>query len=79
MAMPQAVLAVPSVLVGLVGTPWHSRFAALLNPEEAAVMAAHFYWREFLAPGAFSLAPMPALVAKRGSARRSPKDHDRTR
>ena len=48
MAMPLAVLAVPSVLIGLLGTPWHSRFAALLNPEEAAEMAAHFSWAEFL-------------------------------
>jgi NAD(P)H-quinone oxidoreductase subunit 5 len=48
MAMPLAVLAVPSVLIGLLGTPWHSRFAALLNPEEAAEMAEHFSWAEFL-------------------------------
>jgi len=48
MAMPLAVLAVPSVLIGLLGTPWHSRFAALLNPEEAAEMASHFSWAEFL-------------------------------
>ncbi len=48
MAMPLALLAVPSVLIGLLGTPWHSRFAALLNPEEAAEMAAHFSWAEFL-------------------------------
>ncbi|MEI7952861.1 MAG: proton-conducting transporter membrane subunit, partial [Synechococcaceae cyanobacterium ELA182] len=48
MAMPLAVLAVPSTLIGLLGTPWHSRFAALLNPEEAAEMAEHFSWAEFL-------------------------------
>ena len=48
MAMPLALLAVPSVLIGLLGTPWHSRFAALLNPEEAAEMAEHFSWAEFL-------------------------------
>jgi len=48
MAMPLAVLAVPSALIGLLGTPWHSRFAALLNPEEATEMAAHFSWAEFL-------------------------------
>jgi NAD(P)H-quinone oxidoreductase subunit 5 len=48
MAVPLAILAVPSVLIGLLGTPWHSRFAALLNPEEAAEMAAHFSWTEFL-------------------------------
>jgi NAD(P)H-quinone oxidoreductase subunit 5 len=48
MAMPLAVLAVPSVLIGLLGTPWNSRFAQLLDPEEAAQMAAHFSWSEFL-------------------------------
>jgi len=48
MAMPLAVLAVPSVLIGLLGTPWHSRFAELLDPHEAAEMAEHFSWSEFL-------------------------------
>ena len=48
MAMPLAVLAVPSVLIGLLGTPWHSRFAQLLDPDEAAEMAEHFSWSEFL-------------------------------
>lgn len=48
MAMPLVVLAVPSVLIGLLGTPWHSRFAELLDPHEAAEMAEHFSWQEFL-------------------------------
>ncbi len=48
MAMPLAVLAVPSVLIGLLGTPWNSRFAFLVDPEEAAHMAKHFSWAEFL-------------------------------
>lgn len=48
MAMPLVVLAVPSVLIGLLGTPWNSRFAGLLDPEEAAEMAKHFSWDEFL-------------------------------
>ena len=48
MAMPLAVLAVPSILIGLLGTPWNSRFAQLLDPEEAAHMASHFSWGEFL-------------------------------
>ena len=48
MTLPLVVLAVPSVLIGLLGTPWDSRFAGLLNPEEAAEMAAHFSWGEFL-------------------------------
>ena len=48
MAAPLAVLAVPSVLIGLLGTPWHSRFAGLLDPHEAAEMAEQFSWGEFL-------------------------------
>ena len=48
MTLPLVVLAVPSVLIGLLGTPWDSRFAGLLNPEEAAEMATHFSWGEFL-------------------------------
>ena len=48
MTLPLAVLAVPSVLIGLLGTPWNSRFAGLLNPEEAAEMAEHFSLGEFL-------------------------------
>jgi NAD(P)H-quinone oxidoreductase subunit 5 len=42
------VLAVPSVLVGLLGTPWNSRFGTLLDPQEAAEVAEHFSWSEFL-------------------------------
>jgi len=48
MAAPLVVLAVPSVLIGLLGTPWNSRFAALLDPHEASEMAEHFSWGEFL-------------------------------
>jgi NAD(P)H-quinone oxidoreductase subunit 5 len=48
MAMPLAVLAVPSVLIGLLGTPWNSRFAALVDPHEYAHMAKSFSWAEFL-------------------------------
>jgi NAD(P)H-quinone oxidoreductase subunit 5 len=48
LAGPLVLLAVPSVLIGLLGTPWNSRFAALLEPQEAAEMAAHFSWGEFL-------------------------------
>jgi NAD(P)H-quinone oxidoreductase subunit 5 len=48
MAMPLAVLAVPSVLVGLLGVPWNSRFGQLLDPHEAAEVAEHFSWGEFL-------------------------------
>jgi NAD(P)H-quinone oxidoreductase subunit 5 len=48
MAMPLVVLAVPSVLIGLLGMPWNSRFAALVDPHEAVEMAEHFSWQEFL-------------------------------
>ena len=48
MAMPLAVLAVPSVLVGLLGMPWNSQFGMLLDPQEAAEVAEHFSWGEFL-------------------------------
>jgi len=48
MASPLAILAVPSVLIGLLGTPWHNRFAQLIDPEEAAHLASHFSWAEFL-------------------------------
>jgi NAD(P)H-quinone oxidoreductase subunit 5 len=56
MAAPLAVLAVPSVLIGLLGTPWNSRFAALLDPQEALEMAEHFSWGEFLPLAAASVA-----------------------
>ncbi|APD47654.1 MULTISPECIES: NAD(P)H-quinone oxidoreductase subunit 5 [Synechococcaceae] len=48
MAAPLAVLAVPSVLIGLLGTPWNNRFANLLDPSEAAEMAEQFSWGDFL-------------------------------
>ncbi|MFM7169897.1 MAG: NAD(P)H-quinone oxidoreductase subunit 5 [Cyanobium sp.] len=48
MAAPLVILAIPSVLIGLLGTPWNSRFAQVLDPEEAVEMAHHFSWSEFL-------------------------------
>ena len=70
MTLPLMVLAVPSVLIGLLGTPWNSRFAGLLNPEEAAEMAAHFSWSEFLplagASVAISLAGITVAVLAYG-------------
>lgn len=48
MTTPLVVLAVPSMLIGLLGTPWNSRFAMALDPEEAMEMAQHFSWSEFL-------------------------------
>jgi NAD(P)H-quinone oxidoreductase subunit 5 len=67
MAAPLVVLAVPSVLIGLLGTPWNSRFAALLDPHESAEMAEHFSWGEFLplagASVAISLAGIGLAIA----------------
>ena len=67
MTLPLAVLAVPSVLIGLLGTPWNSRFAGLLDPHEAAEMAEHFSWSEFLplagASVAISLTGIAVAVA----------------
>jgi len=48
MAMPLVVLAVPSVLIGLLGVPWNSRFGLLLDPHEAIEAAEHFSWSAFL-------------------------------
>jgi NAD(P)H-quinone oxidoreductase subunit 5 len=48
MAAPLVVLAVPSVLIGLLGTPWNSRFGRLVDPAEAIEAAEHFRWGEFL-------------------------------
>ncbi len=48
MTLPLAVLAVPSVFIGLLGAPWNSKFAALLNPEEALEMIETFNWSDFL-------------------------------
>jgi NAD(P)H-quinone oxidoreductase subunit 5 len=48
MALPLVVLAVPSVLVGLLGVPWNSRFGFLLDPHEAAEVAEQFSWADFL-------------------------------
>mgnify|MGYP001258368009 CR=1 FL=1 len=48
MTFPLVFLAVPSVLIGLMGTPWNSRFAFLLNPQEALELMESFSWTEFL-------------------------------
>ena len=56
MAMPLVVLAVPSVLIGLLGMPWNSRFAALVDPHEAVEMTEHFSWQDFLPLAASSVA-----------------------
>ena len=48
MTFPLIVLAVPSAIIGLFGAPWNSKFAQLLNPEEALEMMKMFSWGEFL-------------------------------
>jgi NAD(P)H-quinone oxidoreductase subunit 5 len=63
MTLPLAVLAVPSVLIGLLGTPWNSRFAALLDPHEAAEMASHFSWGAFLPLAGASVAISAAGIS----------------
>ncbi|CAI8240827.1 MAG: NADH-quinone oxidoreductase subunit L [Prochlorococcus marinus str. MIT 9313] len=63
MTLPLAVLAVPSMLIGLLGTPWNSRFAGLLNPEEALEMAATFNWSEFLPLAGASVAISTAGIS----------------
>ncbi|KGG28547.1 MULTISPECIES: NAD(P)H-quinone oxidoreductase subunit 5 [unclassified Prochlorococcus] len=63
MTLPLAILAVPSMLIGLLGTPWNSRFAGLLNPEEALEMAATFSWSEFLPLAGASVAISTAGIS----------------
>ena len=48
MTFPLAALAIPSVLIGFIGTPWKSIFANLLSPQEAIEMSSNFSWSEFL-------------------------------
>tara|TARA_Y100001968_G_scaffold11469_1_gene9572 strand:- start:3028 stop:5040 length:2013 start_codon:yes stop_codon:yes gene_type:complete len=48
MTLPLMVLAVPSIGIGLLGAPWNSLFAKLLNPSEALEIADNFQWNEFL-------------------------------
>jgi len=48
MTVPLLVLAVPSLFIGLLGVPWNSRFAALLDPHEATVLMEEFSWSHFL-------------------------------
>ncbi len=48
MTFPLVFLAVPSVIIGLMGLPWDSKFANLLDPEEAEIAAKAFELKEFL-------------------------------
>jgi NAD(P)H-quinone oxidoreductase subunit 5 len=60
MALPLAILAVPSALIGLIGKPWANSFEAFVSApgetaEEIAAHAAHFNWTEFLIMGGSSV------------------------
>ncbi|MEM8641400.1 MAG: NAD(P)H-quinone oxidoreductase subunit 5 [Cyanobacteria bacterium P01_G01_bin.54] len=57
MALPLAMLAIPSTLIGFVGVPWNNRFEALVHaPGEVVEAAAHAFDRtEFLIMGGSSV------------------------
>ena len=48
MTFPLVFLAVPSIIIGFMGLPWDSKFARLLDPEEAEMAANTFNLKEFL-------------------------------
>ena len=48
MTFPLVFLAVPSVIIGFIGLPWDSKFANLLDPEEALIALESFELKEFL-------------------------------
>ncbi len=48
MTFPLVFLAVPSVIIGFMGFPWDSKFANLLDPEEALMALESFKLQEFL-------------------------------
>ena len=48
MTFPLVFLSVPSVIVGFMGVPWDSKFAKLLDPEEALIAIESFELKEFL-------------------------------
>ena len=48
MTFPLVFLAVPSIIIGFMGLPWDSKFASLLDPEEAEIVANAFNLKEFL-------------------------------
>jgi len=61
MTFPLVFLAVPSLIIGFMGVPWDSKFANLLDPEEAEIAAKAFNFKEFL-----PLAIASVLVASAG-------------
>jgi len=48
MTFPLVFLAVPSVIIGFMGLPWDSKFANLIDPEEAEIASKAFELKEFL-------------------------------
>ncbi len=48
MTFPLVFLAFPSVIIGFMGLPWDSKFANLLDPEEALIALESFELKEFL-------------------------------
>ncbi len=48
MTFPLVFLSVPSVIIGFMGLPWDSKFANLLDPEEAELATKAFDLKEFL-------------------------------
>ncbi len=48
MTFPLVFLAVPSVIIGFMGLPWDSKFANLIDPEEAQIASKTFEVKEFL-------------------------------
>ena len=47
MTFPLVFLSVPSLMIGFIGLPWDSKFANLLDPEEAEIAAKAFDLNEF--------------------------------
>ncbi|ABB49213.1 NADH dehydrogenase subunit L [Prochlorococcus marinus str. MIT 9312] len=61
MTFPLVFLAVPSLIIGFMGLPWDSKFANLLDPEEAEIAAKTFEIKEFM-----PLAIASVLIASAG-------------
>lgn len=56
MTLPLMMLAIPSILVGLVGKPWDNSFEAFIYaPGEVIEEASHFNWNEFYLMGGTSV------------------------
>ena len=58
MTLPLVILAVPSILIGLVGKPWNNSFESFIaNPVKAYIESQEttFHWQEFLVMGGSSV------------------------